>query len=733
MTTFDRPTLFELLPSVHRVRDADQGGMLEGLLAVVQEQLDLVEADIDRLYDNAFIETCDEWVVPYIGDLLGVRGLAGAAGGSFSQRGLVANTIGYRRAKGTLAVLEQLALDVAGWPAKAVEFFQLLALTRAMNHERRSDVATVNVREAARAEVIGGPFGEAAHTADVRHVDNRRGGHNIPNVGLFVWRLQAFAVREVTAAAQDGEGRYTFDPLGRDVPLFNRRRGERELAQLAGEINVPGRLRRRPLLDELEARRQALADGAAPGAEIEERDEWFDDAAPVLEVAVRRAADGPMLAISPDRIAICDLSGATSSAGWRRPGPVRSYVPRDGGPAVELPVEVGVDPVLGRLSFSGDDAPVEVEVGYAYGFSGDVGAGPHDRRASLARAVPDRELITFQAGVTRGEPAQDDIFPALAEALQAWSDHVAGFEPPAADPDRQPFGVIAVMDSRTYVEGALVVEVARGTTLVIVAADWPLAQADDLHERMRRPGLLLPENVRPHLDGAIDVRGVDGPGSAPGHLVVDGLLVTGGLEVSAGELRSLRIAHCTLGSIGAVSSPGAVTLERVIAGPIALPESARSLHVVDSIVDGGVNAIDAGAVSVSVEAATILGATHARTLSASNAIFMGPVAVERRQTGCVRYCYLPVESVVPRPFRCQPADLAAADRVAPMFTSTRRTHPGFAQLASACPAEIARGAENEGEMGAFGFLSQPRRLDSLTAQIDEYLRFGLEAGVFFES
>ena len=89
------------------------------LLAVIGEEFQAIEADIDNLYDNWFIETCAEWLVPYIGDLLGVRGLYTEATTAFSQRAYVANTLSYRRRKGTAKVLEDLARDVTGWPARA--------------------------------------------------------------------------------------------------------------------------------------------------------------------------------------------------------------------------------------------------------------------------------------------------------------------------------------------------------------------------------------------------------------------------------------------------------------------------------------------------------------------------------------------------------------------------------------------------------------------------------------
>jgi hypothetical protein len=67
----------------------------------------------------------------------------------------------------------------------------------------------------------------------------------------------------------------------------------------------------------------------------------------------------------------------------------------------------------------------------------------------------------------------------------------------------------------------------------------------------------------------------------------------------------------------------------------------------------------------------------------------------------------------------------------PAFTSMRYGEPGYAQLTQLCAQEIRTGAEDEGEMGAFNFLQQAHRRNNLRASLDEYLRFGLEAGLFF--
>src|SRR5262249_22656726 len=73
--SFDTERLYELLPAFYRVRDAEQGEPLKALLSVIAEQVAVLEEDLAQLYDDQFIETCAEWVVPYIGDLVGTRSL----------------------------------------------------------------------------------------------------------------------------------------------------------------------------------------------------------------------------------------------------------------------------------------------------------------------------------------------------------------------------------------------------------------------------------------------------------------------------------------------------------------------------------------------------------------------------------------------------------------------------------------------------------------------------------
>ena len=130
---------------MYRNRDADRGYPLRDLIEILAAQAEVLEKDIARLYDNQFIETCEPWVVPYIGDLIGMRALPPLGR---NGRAEVANMIGYRRRKGTAAVLEDLARDVTGWPARVVEFFELLPTTQYMNHLRLHRPRTPDVRDA---------------------------------------------------------------------------------------------------------------------------------------------------------------------------------------------------------------------------------------------------------------------------------------------------------------------------------------------------------------------------------------------------------------------------------------------------------------------------------------------------------------------------------------------------------------------------------------------------------
>ena len=774
MTHVTADALYELLPAIYRIRDDEQGGALRALVEILAQQGRLLERDVERLYDNAFIETCDEWAVPYIGDLLGVRNLhaLGEVVG-FSQRARVANTIAYRRRKGTATMLEQLATDTTGWPARAVEFFELVATTQHTNHPRLHNLRAPDLRDADALELIDTAFDRVAHTADVRRIASGRGRHNLPNVGLLLWRLEAYPFEipvEARPVTDPPDGRYWLHPYGLDASLFNRERTEDQITHLAEEVHVPGPLRRRPLFEELSARRAAWEAGDAPTSTY-----FFDaddDEPAVFEVSL----DG--VPIRPEQVIVCDLTD------WTAPAP-STLVHPDLGP---IETRVSVDPVLGRLVVLGPPAPARVEVGYAYGFPGDVGGGPYDRAASLAEALPPEPdgmplVPDWSASVSRSGPAPagvDAHFATLRDALGAggW----AGLPPGSV-------GVVTIGDNASYPEaltGADAIAVPDGSRLVIVAA----GRAED--------GSPEPSERRAHLQTDVEVVGTapaDSP--TPGTLVLDGFLIEGEIRVLGARepapgdplvpasLGGLRVAHCTVGlqapdapvgiRVGPDVDPLAdaalaaetnrelvLDLDHALCGPLEVPATARGVRLRDSVVQHADTALagpDAGpdptdGPPVSVERCTVFGEVRVREMTlGSESLFTDRVTVDRLQSGCVRFSYVPPGSLTPRRFRCQPdlalrrraealglrsaTELPPAERrrvlrrLRPSFTAVRYGEPAYAQLAASAAEAIRTGAEDGAEMGVWSLLKHPQRLANLRASLEDYLRFGLEAGLLF--
>ncbi|MDQ3253361.1 MAG: hypothetical protein M3R15_05540, partial [Acidobacteriota bacterium] len=265
-------------------------------------------------------------------------------------------------------------------------------------------------------------------------------------------------------------------------------------------------------------------------------------------------------------------------------------------------------------------------------------------------------------------------------------------------------------------------------------------------------------------------------GGESDEVTIDGWLIAGGALRVTGELGHLRLRHCTLvpgltlATDGTPTQPLApslivesantvVEIDHCITGALRVAAEARVI-INDSIID----ATDETRVAYAglqgdtltgtqpggmlrVENSTIIGKVHATLLElASNTIFhaargageppdsMPPVYVVRRQEGCVRFSYLPAGARVPRRFQCVPAnDQAGAAWPRLVFNSTHYGDPDYCQLSAHCAPEVRRGANDESEMGAFHGLHLPQREAHLRARLDEYLRFGLEAGIFYAS
>ena len=96
----------------------------------------------------------------------------------------------------------------------------------------------------------------------------------------------------------------------------------------------------------------------------------------------------------------------------------------------------------------------------------------------------------------------------------------------------------------------------------------------------------------------------------------------------------------------------------------------------------------------------------------------------------MRFCFVPPGSLTPRRFRCVPDD-DASRRAAALHVAALRRPRLRAAAQRDRPRRSAHGADDEGEMGVMHALFQPQRETNLRIRLDEYLRFGLHAGIFY--
>lgn len=748
--------LYELLPVVYRMRDAEQGYPLRDFLRVLSTQANVLERDIDGLYDNWFIETCDDWLVPYLGDLLGYTLLPEAAtlgrdgrdgnlGRVLAPRADVANTIDARRRKGTLSLLQDLARDAAGWPARPVEFYRLLGWMQHLDHPRPGRGGTADLRSPERLQRVAwcrGAFDELAHSGDVRRLSSRRGRgrFGIPDVGQFVFRRRSYPVTCSGAYCMDvGMNCFTFSVLGNDTPLYVRPRARGKGCGIAGERELPVPLRRYRF-----AERGPRADYARVSPD------YYGDGLSVQLWAPDWPAKGEGSPIPLERLLPADLSG------WDY------QVPRG---------RVAVDPQRGRIMFPANQRPKRgVWTSYQYGFPADLGGGEYGRRET---ELENATRYTVHTALPGSDPAQGSLppghFASIADALAAWAEAKASL--PLEGPRSRAL-IVELAESGVY-EGSVDVQLGAGEAIQIRAA-----------ERTRPVIRLL--DVRASQPDAFTIRGA--PGS---RVLLDGLLIAGrGVDVQGADIQGdedsssvrqdlceLVIRHCTLvpglslqcdcepkrpgeASITLDGSRASVRIEHSIVGSIAVISPPRrgeppALTLCDSVLDAtGVDGLALAApdeavayVEASFRRCTVIGEVRAHAIVlAEDSIFAGPVRVLRRQRGCMRFCYVPAGSRTPRRFHCQPdlaldgvpvADAAVREevllRVVPQFRSLRYPSPDYARLSDGCCAQIRAGASDASAMGVYHDLYEPQREANLAARLEEYVPAGTDAGILFAS
>ena len=717
---------FALLPAVYRNRDAANGCPLQALFSVMAQQSGIVEDNIQQLYDDQFIEPCAPWVIPYIGDLLAYNSVYEVASASFDSRAEVANTISYRRRKGTLIALEQLSMDVSGRPAVVVEEFKRLIATESMRHVRPHHAATVSLRRIGALDRFNTPFDTENRTIDVRRIAPRLrpaatpdpapldialhgpGRFNIPDVAIHLWRWRSWQVANAPAFPVGG-GRYMFSPLGHDMPLFSQPPVRSSFSGLMTRNNVPEPIHRHEFAKSLKRSNNA----SSPV--------FYGPSASILLIA-----DGTP--IDSSKIRCLNLSDRGSS--W-------CVVPSGC---------IGIDPELGRIEFA-DDVPLPecLRVNYSYGFPAEIAGGPYDRSASLSLLNP--ALAQFFAVV--GSPD----FPTLESAVFAWNQMTPGST-----------GIVVLPNFECFtidLTAANAIQLPAGSNLTIAAGE-PIPAGGPLDVVWNNSCVTLTGNIE--INGVAGLPLPEGETAPAGQLLISGVWIAGQILVT-GDTATIQLADSPLvpgiyltrtGEPVASSDPSIVvtaveaglTLTRAISGPIAA-DTGGTTRICSSIVDAtspccvaytASDLASAGA-DLHVEDSTIIGKVHTRTIPlASNTIFLArrprrdpwPAAVwaSRRQTGCVRFCYLPFDSITPSRYQCLPTSAANQPALEPKFITLRYGRPGYALLSGDVPMAIWQGADNGSQIGVYYQIQETESVRNVQLRAPEFLPVLLEAGIF---
>jgi hypothetical protein len=674
----DADALYALLPAVYRERDAVLGvsggpGPLADILGIIAGQLGLVDAEIDQLYDDAFIETCAAWVVPYIGDLIGYLSLSGTVPGAMSERAEVANTIEYRRWKGTATILEQLASDVTGWSAVAVEFFERLTTTQYVNHIRLGSPETVDVRHWQVASTVDTPFDQNSHLVEVRRIATGRGKYNIPNVGVYVWRLAVYDNRSAPSQAfAIDENRYTFDPTGiATEPIFNVPPLDRVPFTRTRPQDVPAPLARRVVADPAT---RPLYLGATP------------------VFVVYDASGHPIPAAEVD---ICDLSGWTATP----PALTGGYV-------------VAVDPTLGRIWLPvGATTPLLVE--YAYGFSGPYGAGFQQRPADPTpiTAAISRDAVSLGPSTPLETAIGSAAAPGQTIAI-LYEDSVTDTTPVNLTVGDGETLVVRADDFRRPVltqQFTLTIATDPGKTATVVL-----------------DGLLLA--------GGLVVEGTGSLALTLRNATVRPATATGTAIGWTGADGTLTLESTLCGSIALDPNVDAVISDTIVdaAGGAALV--AGALTLARATVFGTISCREVVLIENSIVTATVTSARRQAGCVRYSYLTLDSLVPQRyrcQPDTAIRIALAAATVADPSMTAAQEAALSAniALGIVPRFTASDYGDPSYAQLSAVCAAEIAAGADDGGEMGVFHDLFTALRERNLGIRLSEYLRLGLEAGV----
>ncbi len=781
---FDRAfaeKIWALIPEYYREEDglAEPPGVLRGFIEVIAQQAATLRRSNDSLWDDQFIDLCAEWAVPYIGELVATRMVS-----ALNRRGRrvdVAKTIYYRRRAGTPRILEELIADITGWEGKVVEEFRRLGRMRHGLDPHPQPFAGLltgtlpggwaNLRSAHGAELADSPFDEFHHTPDVRRPRGRDGRYGIAKLGFHLYRLIATRLDDITPCPGPAAGTFTFDPSGRDIPLFQRRhrtddreRFDWEAWISAKEWEVPSAIRCRVLNQSAFVITEQVLAGLNPvlvGLPLSQanadvilallrrfHDQRIPSESRLFQISSALAATPALMNALRNPIVWNALlvSALVDECGKRALLPTGVYASNMAPTSTDE--DTSEASVVVKL-FRGDLLPTRfVPVARELIVGGDlenwaatIGGVAKEwvidpRRGRLlwtgGGAAP-QPLVSYHYGFSAaigagGYDRASSLTSAVTRvisgggSIQTTNPAGANFLPPGGANGE----VVEVLDSANYTP--------VGSRNQITRLEFRAADRKRPYLRLTHDWLL---NTSANTESVLTLSGlwIGASGAFSIRLLGDYELVTlrsmtldpGGVDASGTPINAVPL------SIG--GNVEKLVIENSIVGPILVEPAGEltSLEIHDSILDGqqsGTPVLSVPAGRVTMRNVTVFGEVAVEWLDASETLITGLTTVTNTQEGCFRFSAvlerrdplnpLSQHSRVPHPFESHfVKEFNAA------FTSKLFGQPGYAQLAESAPEFLLRGAENGSEIGAFSGMINPIKLDSLRAKVDEFAPFGL--------
>lgn len=758
-----RVPLYERLPEIYRVEDekVTPPYQLKRYLALVEEAYSAVHENIEALYNDLFIETCDPWVIPYIGDLLGTSHLSGEP---WTLRADVADTIALRRRKGTLASIERLTYNLTKWGVHCVELFQNLVWNHHLNHQRPDEGGnppygeptltrftpirggTVNLRDPALLSLLGTPFDPFAHVVDVRPPAFGDLSYNLPNLAIFLWRLKDYRVRYVKpswAGTQDlGSvvlARIDLHPMGQAVQLLNTYQFD--------PIQTP------PVITELDR-----VPGFIPRARLNQDSEaGHPEAYLAIDIYDQVTSNADPLEVSNVglqlHLPVSDFAGET----WPDDGGVHwtirgeeLYAWED---SMTRPLEdrqIAVDPQHGRIliglssTAEADALKDHLLVTYTYGAVGQVGAHPATRQSPAPQEIGGEAVVEVDVNMHASGDAED-----LRKALDDLDDATSPRLVEINDSLTHELDLSLVAGKKNQ-DGGPNLNLAK--SLVIRAADGqrPII-------KLKRPLRFRPKDPAQAAEISVRLEGL--------YLTRDSAFPAGEPLIARAAVHQLEIVECTLDPGGAqpVCAPREsiepalrlatpygfpaseaddfdqipeIVIHRSICGPLAVDRGYR-LMLTDSILDAGrgvgddstadfalssvTDPADGWGPPTQVDGLTVFGRTRVETLSGRGGIWVHTLEVLNNQQGCIRYSYISHPSDrIPQNLGCVFGTEADLRFVSEIFGT-----PGYGQIAWASDFRIRERGPDDDQMGAYGFNLEAHKWRNLQIRFREFMPVGV--------